>query len=177
MNEKDLTLPVTLRAAQLLREKGFNVVLTRSEDVYVDLYDRCDIANNAGGDIFVSIHANASETNLDFQGTFTYSYPKSREGERLAGYVQKAVVEEIGSVDRGLLTNDYVVLRETTMPAVLLEMGFMSCHEELERLVQPEYREKVAQGVAKGVEQYLATLPQKDGRTAGAEGVLLPPEE
>lgn len=177
VNEKDLTLPVTLRAAQLLREKGFNVVLTRSEDVYVDLYDRCDIANNAKGDIFVSIHANASETNLDFQGTFTYSYPKSVEGERLAGYVQKAVVEEIGSVDRGLLTNDYVVLRETYMPAVLLEMGFMSCHEELERLVQPEYREKVAQGVARGVEQYLATLPQKDGRTAGAEGVLLPPGE
>lgn len=167
VREKDLTLPVTLRVAQLLREKGYNVVLTRSEDVYVDLYDRCDIANNAGGDIFVSIHANASETKLDFQGTFTYSYPKSVEGEKLADCIQREVVAAAGSIDRGLLTNDYVVLRETYMPACLLEMGFMSCHEELEMLVQPEYQEKIAQGTARGIERYLATLPQKSGRTAG----------
>ncbi len=174
VDEKDLTLPVTLRAAQLLREKGFNVALTRDRDIYVDLYDRCDIANNARGDIFVSIHANASETNLDFQGTFTYSYPNSTEGARLAGYIQRAVVEEAGSLDRGLLTNDYVVLRETYMPAALLEMGFMSCHEELELLVKPEYQEKMAQGVAKGVERYLSTLPKKEEKAPGVEEVFRP---
>ncbi len=167
VREKDITLPVTLRVAQLLREKGYNVILTRSEDVYVDLYDRCDIANNAKGDIFVSIHANASEVKPDFQGTFTYSYPNSVEGERLAGCIQRAVVAAAGSIDRGLLTNDYVVLRETYMPAALLEMGFMSCHEELEMLVKPEYQEKIAQGTAKGIENYLATLPKKGERLAG----------
>ncbi len=83
------------------------------------------------------------------------------EGERLAGCIQKAVVKAVGSIDRGLLTNDYVVLRETNMPAALLETGFMSCHEELARLVKPEYQEKLAQGVASGVEAYLATLPAK----------------
>lgn len=159
--EKDITLPITLRAAELLEEKGYNVVLTRSEDVYMDLYDRCTVANNMGADIFVSIHANASVTNLDFEGTFTYSYPESVEGERLAGFIQQSVVDAADSIDRGLLTNDYVVLRETYMPAALLETGFMSCHRELERLIQPEYQERLAQGVARGIEAYLATLPSK----------------
>lgn len=174
VREKDITLPVTLRAAELLREKGYNVVLTRNRDVYMDLYDRCDVANNVGADIFVSIHANASTTKPEFQGTFTYSYPGSSRGEVLADRIQRAVVARTGAIDRGLLTNDYVVLRETTMPACLLEMGFMSCHEELEKLVEPEYQEKVSQGVADGVESYLATLPGKTGRTAG--GTILPPE-
>lgn len=154
--EKDLTLSVTLRAAALLEKMGYNVVLTRDSDVYMDLYDRANVANAVDADIFVSIHANASTSNPNFQGTFTYSYPNSREGEKLAGCIQAAVVESAGSVDRGLLTNDYVVLRETVMPAVLLEMGFMSCHEELLELVKPSYQERVAQGVAAGVHAYLS---------------------
>ena len=159
--EKTITLPITLRAGELLEEKGYNVVLTRSSDVYMDLYDRSKVANNVGADVFVSIHANASTTKPDFAGTFTYSYPNSLEGAKLAGMIQKAVVNAAGSLDRGLLTNDYVVLRETHMPAALLETGFMSCHEELMLLVQPDYQEQLAQGVAKGIENYLATLPAK----------------
>lgn len=168
--EKDLTLPITLRAAELLGEKGYNVVLTRDRDVYVDLYDRSDMANSVGADVFVSIHANASPTNLDFEGTFTYSYPNSTRGEKLAGCIQDAVVAATGSVDRGLLTNDYVVLRETTMPAALLEMGFMSCHRELERLVDPEYQEKISQGIAGGVERYLAAQGAKRSSTPRPQG-------
>ena len=154
-------LPGVPQAIRMLREKGYNVVLTRDSDVYMDLYDRAGIANAVEGDVFVSIHANASSSNAGFQGTFTYSYPKSMAGEKLAGYIQKAVVDAAGSIDRGLLTNDYVVLRETNMPAALLEMGFMSCHEELQMLIQPEYQEKIAQGVARGIEIYLATRPEK----------------
>lgn len=162
--EKDITLPITLRAAELLREKGYNVVLTRSTDVYLDLYDRCEIANSVEADVFVSIHANASTSNLSFQGTFTYSYPDSVRGEKLADCIQKAVVAQTGSLDRGLLTNDYVVLRETTMPAALLETGFMSCHEELMMLIRPDYQEKLSQGVAIGVEAYLASQSAKESK-------------
>ncbi len=159
--EKDITLPITLRVGELLREKGYNVVFTRNKDEYMDLYTRCDIANAVRGDIFVSIHANASTTNRNFQGTFTYSYPGSVEGKRLAGMIQSAVCAAAGSIDWGLLTNDYVVLRETYMPAALLETGFMSCHEELVKLVDPDYQEKLAQGTAKGIHAYLSTLSAK----------------
>lgn len=159
--EKTITLPVALRVGELLRERGYNVVFTRNRDEYMDLYTRSDIANAVRGDIFVSIHANASATNRNFQGTFTYSYPGSERGEALAGCIQSAVCAEAGSIDRGLLTNNYVVLRETEMPAALLELGFMSCHEELTRLIDPDYQEKLAQGTARGIAAYLDTLPPK----------------
>lgn len=169
VEEKTITLPVTLRVAELLREQGCNVVLTRSRDVYMDLYDRCDVANDLGADIFVSIHANASSTNREFMGTFTYSYPDSVEGKLLAGCIQDGVVSATGSIDRGLLTNDYVVLRETNMPAALLEMGFMSCHEELQMLIRPDYQEQIAQGTARGIMMYLATHPEERRAAVKAE--------
>lgn len=159
--EKNITLPITLRVEELLQAEGCNVVMTRTEDVYMDLYDRCDIANEAKGDVFISIHANASSSNRSFQGTFTYYYPNSTRGEKLAGAVQAAVVDATGSIDRGLLSNDYVVLRETNMAACLVETGFMSSHEELMKLIQPAYQEKMAQGIAQGILNYLAGLPQK----------------
>lgn len=152
--EKNLTLAITLRVAQLLEDRGCRVVLTRAGDQTVDLYERCDIANAHGADIFVSIHANASVTSARFQGTYTYSYPGSARGEDLAQALQNATVASAGSVDRGILTANFVVLRETRMPAALVETGFMTCHEELMRLCDPDYQEKLAQGIAQGVEDY-----------------------
>lgn len=155
--EKDINLPIALRSAELLREKGCEVLLTRGDDTFVDLYDRSYLANDAGVDIFVSVHSNASVTNPNFQGTFTYFFPGSKSGEDLAGVIQRAVTKAAGSIDHGLLSEDFVVLRETNMPAVLVETGFMTCHEELMRLCDPDYRERLAQGIAQGIEDYLTT--------------------
>lgn len=160
--EKDITLPITLRAAQLLREKGYNVVLTRSDDSYVDLYDRCATANRAGADLFVSIHCNANTARY-IQGTFTYYYPGYEPGRQAAQCLQSAVAGAAGSVDRGLLTNDYVVIREPRMPSCLVETGFLSNHDELTRLITPAYQEKLARGIANGAEDYFKTLPPKAG--------------
>lgn len=169
--EKDINLPIVLRSAELLREKGCEVLLTRGDDTFVDLYDRSYMANDANVDIFVSVHSNASETNPDFQGTFTYFFPGSQKGEELARVIQSAVAGTAGSMDQGLLSENFVVLRETHMPAVLVETGFMSCHEELTRLCDPDYREKLAQGVARGVEDYLTAhvLQIEEARTERAE--------
>lgn len=156
--EKDVNLPITLRTAQLLEEEGCEVVLTRADDRDVDLYERCAIANRAEADIFVSIHSNALPGNPDFQGTFTYSYPGSVPGAKLARAIQSAVCAAAGSMDRGLCTENFVVLRETHMPAALLETGFMSNHQELMLLVDPAYQEKLARGTARGIMDYLNTL-------------------
>lgn len=155
--EKDLNLPITLRVGELLAHRVRQVVMVRSKDEYIGLYARCDIANAAGADLFLSIHCNANE-NSDIQGVFTYSYPGSEPGEALAGHVQREVARASGGLDRGLLTNDYVVLRETTMPAALLECGFLSNPTERLRLADPAYQEQIAQGAAAGILAYLATL-------------------
>lgn len=155
ISEKDLDLTVTLLVAELLEEKGCQVLLTRSDDTYVSLGDRCQIANNAGADIFVSIHANASDESKTFQGIYTYYYPGKTAGKALAKALQNAIVRETEAIDRGVLSEDFAVVRMTQMPASLVEMGFMSCREELARLCDPEYQEKLAQGIAQGIEDYL----------------------
>lgn len=155
IQEKDINLPIALRVAELLEERGCRVLLTREDDRFVDLYDRSYMANDAGVDIFVSIHANASETDGDFQGIFTYHCPGAQRAKELAQTVQDEVVQATGAMDWGLLAERFVVLKATYMPAILVETGFMSCHEELMRLIDPEYQEKLAQGIARGIEAYL----------------------
>ncbi len=157
--EKDLTLSMTLKLERILRALGYQTVLTRWGDTYMDLYERAEIANEAGADIFVSVHCNAAEKNPDFQGLYVYHYPGSQVGAALAQSIQTAACDFTGAVDREIDKANFVVLRETTMPAVLVETGFMTCHEELERLKDPAYQTKMALGMAQGVIQYLN--PQK----------------
>ena len=157
IQEKDLNLPITLRVGELLAGRVRQVVMIRPEDTYMGLYERSDMANAAGADVFLSIHCNANE-NENIQGIFTYSYPGSEPGEALAGHIQREVAAATGGLDRGLLTNDYVVLRETNMPAALLECGFLSNPAERLLLADPAYQEKIAQGAAAGILAYLKTL-------------------
>lgn len=156
--EKDLTLPMSLMLRDILVERGYNVVMTRDTDVYMDLYDRCVIANQVNADVFVSIHCNASATSSTFQGLFTYYHPSSNRSKKFAQYVQNAAAEATGAINRGILNNDYVVLRETDMAAVLVETGFMTCHDELMRLADPGYQQSMAEGIAEGVIQYLNSV-------------------
>ena len=175
--EDTITLPITLKVEQYLKAAGYNVVMTRSDDVmplcdpptgYIpktdSLYARARLANAVNADIFVSIHANSYAPNPSIQGTRTYIYPDSAKGLALAKYVHAATVASAGSKDQDILENNYVVLRETNMPACLVETGFMTCHEELMRLIQPEYQDKLARGIATGIQNYFATQPAK---TAG----------
>lgn len=154
VKEKDLTLPMALMLADILEEKGYNVVLTRTGDDSVSLADRARMANAAQAEVFVSIHCNALDR-TDYEGIFTYYYPNSTKGEALAKQVQAGVVAATGGIGRGTPSANFQVLRETTMPAVLVETGFMSCPAELARLCDPDYQQKLAQGIANGVEAYL----------------------
>ncbi len=155
VSEKDINLKVAKKLEVLLKAKGYNVVMTRTDDSSVGLYDRADIANAVGADIFVSLHSNASATNLQAQGIYTYYYPTSKQGSALATAIQGPVTQATGARDRGTMSANFVVLRETKMPAVLVEMGFMSTHEELMRLIDDSYQDKLATGVAEGIVRYL----------------------
>ena len=154
VQEKDLTLPMSLMLADILEERGYNVVLTRTGDDSVSLADRAKMANAAQAEVFVSIHCNALDR-TDYEGIFTYYYPNSTRGEALAKQVQAGVVAATGGIGRGTPSANFQVLRETTMPAVLVETGFMSCPAELARLCDPDYQQQIALGIADGVEAYL----------------------
>lgn len=158
--EKDIDLAVSLKLVSILQNQGFQVIMTRSTDVEIGLYERADLANAADADVFVSIHANATENLPDYQGIYTYYHPSSNRGARLAQAIQTPLCQITGGIDRGIKDADFVVLRETDMCAVLVEMGFMTNHEELMNLTNDSYQQLLAQGIAQGIVDYLTAEAQ-----------------
>ncbi len=159
--EKDLTLSMSKKLESILKALGYQTVMTRSDDSYVGLYERCDIANEADADVFVSIHCNAAENAPDFQGLYVYHHRGSSSGKEFAQYIQEQVCAFTGAVDRKINSANFVVVRETTMPAVLVETGFMTCHAELTNLKDDAYQTRMAQGIAQGLIKYLNDHPKK----------------
>lgn len=153
--EKDLNLSMIRKLDDILRSLGYRTMLTRTDDSDVGLKRRSALANEAKADIFVSIHCNASETNHDFQGLYVYHYPGSVQGAALAQAIQTPACQFTGAIDRGINSANFSVVRESKMPAVLVETGFMTCHEELLRLKDDAYQTRMAQGIAQGIIRYL----------------------
>lgn len=150
--EKDINLAVALLVReQLERQPDITVSMTRQDDTFLSLTERAELANQSGADLFVSIHANALEDNDSYSGIFTFYHPDKSEDRALAAKLQKAVTAACGGVDRGVRSADYAVLRETEMDAVLIETGFLTCPDELVRLMDPDYQAQLAQGIAEGI--------------------------
>ena len=157
IKEKDLTFPISLKLRDILEAQGYIVVMTRDDDSYMTLADRCQVANDLGADLFVSIHCNALENNTNYTGLITFYSTGSTQGQKLAQAVQDAASAATGAINRGIRNNsDYTVLRKTKMPAILVETGFMSNHEELMALADSAYQQRLAQGIADGITQYLS---------------------
>ncbi|HLS88978.1 MAG TPA: N-acetylmuramoyl-L-alanine amidase family protein [Sphingobacteriaceae bacterium] len=151
--EKHLTLTTARELADMLRAVGARVVLTRTADVEVDKYDRAYMANDLGADVFVSIHFNAF-TRPDMAGTETYHHETDPAGARLARLVHEAVRRELGRPDRGVRTADFVVLRETTMPAVLVEALYLTNPQEEAMAVDPAVQRRIAQAIMDGLARF-----------------------
>ena len=164
--EKDLTLSISNKLAAVLTQAGYNVVLTRTGETAGDLYERSELANSLDADLFVSIHCNAAPTVPTFQGLYTYHYPSSTRGATFAQYVQDAAIAATGAIDRGISSANFVVLRETYMPAVLVECGFMTNVDELTLLCDESYQQKLADGIAQGVTDYLTSLEAAQAQAA-----------
>lgn len=163
--EKSVTLRVSRELKRLLEAEGAAVILTRTGDTEVsskganataveELEARCEIANRADADIFLSIHADAF-TNPEVKGTTAYYYTKgSAQSRRLADSVRTALIDSIGTVDRGTQTCNFYVVKHTDMPAILVEISFISNPDE-ERMMNSEAGiKKIAQGIADGIADY-----------------------
>ncbi|WDH81179.1 N-acetylmuramoyl-L-alanine amidase family protein [Paenibacillus urinalis] len=150
--EKNFTLTMALKIEQLLKkEPGINVITTRDDDTFLELSERVKIANNAKADVFLSIHANAGPASAT--GSETY-YNRSNS-KSLANTVHKYMVQAAGLRDRGVKTGNFAVIRDTTMPAILLEVGFLSNKNDEAALFNTTFQNRVAEGVVKGIKEYL----------------------
>ena len=150
LQEKQVVNDITPRVAEILRQQGANVVLTRNSDVEVDLAPRVQIAERANASIFVSIHANAiSMSRPDVNGLETFY--ASDAGQRLANTVHAVVLNEMGMRDRRVRSARFYVIRRTSMPAILIETGFVTGAEDAPNLANPAWRERMAQAIAKGI--------------------------
>jgi N-acetylmuramoyl-L-alanine amidase len=146
--EKIMALDVALRLKPLLEKAGYKVVMTRNTDVFVPLGTRVAIANSYPNAIFVCIHFN-SATRSGANGIETYFYS-----------IHSALVGAAPSENRGVRRRGYFVLRRTTIPAVLLECGFLTNPTEAQYAQTTAYREKLAQEIARGILNRPALAPR-----------------
>lgn len=157
VKEKNLNLAIASRAARLLEEAGLTVLMTRTGDQEVGLYERTGFANSRNVDLFVSVHCNANVEHDDALGIYTCAYSQDTEGWLLARALYEAMQTSTGAPGFGMEERpNLAVLRTAQMPAALVECGFMSTESELALLTQPDYQARLAQGIADGVLAYLA---------------------
>ncbi len=162
--EKDIVLDVSKRVKKYLQEMGFYVIMTRETDRTVSLKDRVELANRENPDVFLSIHANASN-NPDIKGIETHWY--TTQSRPLAMHVQDRMVNMLVTPDRGLKNSRFYVIRNTEIPAVLAEIGYMTNQVEIYQLMTEERREATAKSIADGILSYLKsknTNSEQDGR-------------
>ena len=153
LQEKEINLFISRRLQSTLEQRGYRVALTRNRDAEVDLQPRVDIAERANATIFVSIHANAiSLSRPEVNGLETYYFSS---GRNLARAIHSSVLRSTDLRDRGVRQARFYVLRNTSMPAVLVETGFITGREDSNRFRSNAAREQIADAIAQGIIDYL----------------------
>lgn len=164
--EKNITLSIALPLRDMLTSAGAKVVMTRDtdKDVYgpwadadPELQARCDIANEAHADAFVSIHID-SFSNSSVDGTTAYYNAKSSKDLLLAQMMHQATMNSLSIPDRGVKSNDFYVNVYTTMPSVLMEMGFITNDHRVKMLTSSWGPRGIAQSLFNGLVNYFAAI-------------------
>lgn len=157
--EYEFNRDVGRRLKTILEQHGVEVIETATDDTDVSLSQRCKIANNNKVDYFVSIHANAEDLRVGawgfVNGFEVHIIGKGGKAERLANAIQKIAPSYLGLKDRGVKVSNFQVLRDTNMPAVLIEHGFYTNKEECEKLKNDTFRQKCAEVDAQGILTFL----------------------
>jgi N-acetylmuramoyl-L-alanine amidase len=164
LTEKALNLDISMRLRLILVARGWQVKMTRDTDndvfgpndsAHDELQARCDIANNAGARMFVSIHIN-SYTSSALNGTTTYFY---KDADRALADAVHRRLTAIGTADKGVRKEAFYVINHTTMPAALVETAFLSNEGDANLLKSPAFLQRVAVAIADGLGDYAASNP------------------
>ena len=171
VREKDLTLSVYNKVSSKLASLGYTVLTSRNVDKDVDLVDRADQANKANADMLLSIHFNAGGRGIA-RGIETYYYQSQEDrvpkinkenhnnaerlerSRKLANKVQQNLLYQTGANDRGVKRASFTVLRETSIPSILVELGFIDNPEERNKIKTNAYQERLANGIVDGIVEY-----------------------
>jgi len=161
--EKEVNLAIALLLGELLEEAGAVVHYTRTEDVYVSIFERPQMAHAVGAEILVSVHSNAYLDDRIARGTETLYNPKREDNKILAQYLQAEVVKELQLYDRGLRPRtDLAVLNGSTIPTALVEVAFINHPDEEVLLRAPGFQAAAAKGIFNGIVRYFTEGPSKE---------------
>ncbi len=149
--EKHLALDTATRLESTLQKMGYQTVLTRRSDYFITLPERVSTGNRYRNAIFVSIHYNYTWKE-QVSGLETFYY--NSEGQRLAELVQNSIVRNTHTVDRNAKFARFYVIRNSTLPAILVEGGFVSNETERNRMKSAWFRDLIARGIAEGIQRY-----------------------
>ncbi|MTI95168.1 MAG: hypothetical protein FH749_06725 [Firmicutes bacterium] len=156
LQEKEINLDVSLRVADQLRAEGATVIMTRENDVFIPLTQRVSIAQAAGAEVFVSVHANAHPS-PQIGGTETYYFrngANSNASFKLANLMQSELVGALKLRDIGVKDGSFHVIRQTSMPSALLELAFLSNAHEESLMRTDEFRQNAADAIVRAFKHY-----------------------
>ena len=153
LQEKKVVLDISQKVTQILEKRGIQVIITRRNDTFVSLQGRVNIAEKYNAKAFVSIHANAiSKSKTYVNGLETYYFST---GLRLAQSIHRSIIRRLDVRDRGVRRARFYVLRKTSMPAVLVETGFVTGSSDSAKLANSSYRTRMAEAIAEGIISYM----------------------
>ncbi len=158
VEEKKLTLHTAVLVRNHLSRMGYRVILTRSRDIFLPLEERTSIANRTKSHLLVSLHYNAFKS-PHATGIEVYYYGKGSKwkcinSKRLAEAVLSRMLSHTGAASRGVKCGNFHIVRESNMPAILIEGGFITHPSEREKLKSERYLNHLARGIAEGVDAY-----------------------
>ncbi len=164
--EKTLALAVSRLIAKDLTDQGANVILTRNSDVRLTLAERPEVANRNNAAMLVSVHINSSSVADKATGTITFYHMRNPDGMLLAKCIQDEIVKVSGLPNTGVWSDSriynsgFAVLRMSKVPSVLLELGFVNHQRDRAAMIKPEWQQRVASAIVKGIKVYLGDVKE-----------------
>lgn len=163
-NEKDINLIVSEKLKKYLEEKGLVVFLTREDDSFISLAERNDITNSIMPDIFISIHANALKTSSAIRGVETYYW--TPQSQKLAYLTHNAILKEVQVPDHYIRQARFYVIKYTSVPAILVEMGFMTNNEDRRLLTSSTTQDKYSKAIGDSILRFLGVEPETKSKVS-----------
>ena len=157
--EKNLNLATAQQLKSFLNQMGYATIMTRTKDTFIALDKRAEFANERKPMLFISVHYNSAPSK-DAEGIEVFYYKsdkdsgRSKESKDLAHEVLSKVITESKARSRGVKHGNFAVIRQTTMPAILVEGGFLTNDDEMNKIKDPAYVKKLAWAMAQGINSW-----------------------